>query len=347
MNTKWLVSLLALLLLGWGAWSYFSGRGLVTLNFTDAPLEKVLASFSRQADTDVVTDLAPSTKVTIDVKRVTPAEALDIIAARTDSGWRSACLTAPDRAAIDGILAAFRSGGDTSAWTSYGAGGFGMFGPAAALDLRFARWTPSGSGDLHAQLDEASQKTGIFAAAPADWKPAAAAPKAGPVGEAIHQLAQKAGGVYRDVFLLRGGRAGGAQDAGPGDGGGGRGGGGSWIGSRPVAAQANAGAPRRSPMDPAGAAERAQAQIALLPAAEQADAQRDLDTMKKLWAEVSALPEEERRAKMREFFSSPDMQDRMEQRRSAREAKMTPEQRMERARNYFERKMGKTQGAQP
>lgn len=320
----------------------------MTLNFTDAPLDKVLASFNRQAGTEVVTDLPATTTVTIDVKNVTPAEALEVIAARTEAGWRAVCLAAPDRAAIDGILSAFRSGGDTSAWTSYGPGGFGMFGPGAPIDLRLVRWTPSGGGDLHAQLDEASQKTGISAAAPTGWKPAAAAPKAGPVAEAIHKLAQNAGGVYRDVFLLRGARGGGpAADGGPGDGGGGGRGGGSWIGARPTAAPAEAGAPRRPPMDPAVIAERAQAQIALLPAAEQADAQRDLDMMKKLWAEVSGLPEEERRAKMREFFSSPDMQDRMEQRRSARDARMTPEQRMQRARNYFERKMGKTQGSQP
>ena len=50
------------------------------------------------------------------------------------------------------------------------------------------------------------------------------------------------------------------------------------------------------------------------------------------------MPEEERRAKAQEFFSRPEVAERMDERRLAREAKMTPQQRVDRAKRYFERK---------
>ena len=53
---------------------------------------------------------------------------------------------------------------------------------------------------------------------------------------------------------------------------------------------------------------------------------------------VADLPEEQRRAKAQEFFSRPEVQERMEDRRLARYAKMTPQQRIERSQRYWERK---------
>ena len=90
--------------------------------------------------------------------------------------------------------------------------------------------------------------------------------------------------------------------------------------------------------NPERLAERVEAQIALLPAAEQAKAREDFQTMRDFWQSVRDLPEEERRDKAREFFNRPEVQDRMEDRRLAREAKMTPEQRIDRSKRYWERK---------
>ena len=94
----------------------------------------------------------------------------------------------------------------------------------AALDLRAVRWSPSGSGDLPSLLEEASQKTGVLLAAPSDWKPAADAPKPGPIADAAPQLFRNAGGVCREVFLLR------PRPSRDDDGFGGGGRGGPWIG---------------------------------------------------------------------------------------------------------------------
>jgi hypothetical protein len=84
--------------------------------------------------------------------------------------------------------------------------------------------------------------------------------------------------------------------------------------------------------------ERVEAQIALLPAEEQPKARENFQMMREFWQSVRDLPEEERRAKAREFFSRPEVAEAMETRRLSRWAKMTPDQRIERNKNYWERK---------
>ena len=329
-----LPSLLILVLLVWIAWYIYSGWGLVTLNYKNAPVSTVLASISRQGGIEIATNLDPATPVTIQVKRVPPVEALDIVAVRTDASWRLAYLGAPDRAQIEAALAAFRAGSNSKGWSSYGGGGFGgmIESPSGtAIDLRRAVWNPSAQSELHALFDDASRKTGVFLAAPAEWKPPATAPRPDRVADAIPALIKKAGGTSREVFLLR------AQPQRDDEGDTPRGSRGGWIGGSPARATEGerGGGPR---MDPSLLAERMETQIALLPEAEQPQARKDLEEMRSFWQQVRDLPEEERRAKAREFFSRPEMQERMEDRRLAREAKMTPQQRIDRAKRYFERK---------
>lgn len=342
-----LFGLLAVLLAAWGGWRLYSTWGLVTLDVKDAPLRDVLAKIERQGGIDIETNLDPATPVTVQVRLVPPVEALDYVAVRTDSTWRLAYLGAPEAGAIDTVLGAFRAGQPTENWTSHGGGGFSLVEPAsgAALDLRNVRWTPGPAADLPAMLDDAAQKTGVLLAAPADWKPAAAAPKAGPVRKAVPELMAKAGGKSREVFLLSGSpnrgqqaqdemarfRArwiGAAPDRGP-AGGGGRGGG---------PGGGSGGGWGRMMGDPQQMAERAEAQVALLPKAEQAAAREELLAMRNFWESVKDLPEDQRREKAREFFTSPARAERMDERRTAREAKMSPAQRIERAKNYWERK---------
>ena len=342
-NTRKLVAPAALsLIVAWGAWLLISGWGLVTLDYRDAPVQIVLASIARQGGIEIISDLDPSIPVTIKVKRVPPGEALDIVAVRTDSAWRIAYLGADSNLKIDTAIASFRSGTPTDDWSAYGGGGFSFIESAsgAVLDLRKAKWTPSGPGKLHALLDEASRRTGAMTAAPTAWQPDAKAPGAGPLGRAIPQLLRSAGGVVREVFLLRGRPR---RDAGEPEFG--RGERGTWIGMAAARGERGGGP---SPMrgDPAQMAERIEAQIALLPRDEQPQARRDFEEMRKIWDSLKDLPEEERRAKAREFFSRPEVAERMEERRAAREAKMTPEQRIDRAKRYFERKKAAKEAAQ-
>jgi len=329
MKKRSFVALFAVLF-GGLAWHIYSGWGLVTIRVNEAPLNKVLESIGKQGSIEIVTNLDPTNKVSLDVYRVTPTEALDIVSVRTDSTWRVGYIGAPAKAAIDAALASFRSGQTAEDWSIYGAGGYGSIQAQSgqALDLRRVEWTPSGGGALHDLLAEASDKTGVLLAAPSDWKPVAKAPKAGPMAQAAPTLFRNAGGVSREVFVLRG------ESRNNTDAPEGRGRGGSWIGS--AARGDRSGGP---PRDPQRIAERVEAQIKLLPAAEQEKARAEATEMRNFWQSVRDLPEQERRAKAQEFFNRPDVQERMEDRRLARDAKMTPTQRIDRSRRYWERKV--------
>jgi len=130
--------------------------------------------------------------------------------------------------------------------------------------------------------------------------------------------------------LLRG-RGGPAEDDGPGDRRG------NWIGAAPNNG-GRGGGWMGAMGDPERIAQRVEAQIALLPAKEQPKARENFQVMREFWQSVRDLPEEQRRAKAREFFSRPEVAETMETRRLSRWAKMTPDQRIERNRSYWERK---------
>ena len=326
-----LLGLLALLATAWVAWQIYAGWGLVTLDVRNQPVAKVLASISRQGGIDIASNVAPATLVTLKVKRVPPVEALDIVAVRTEASWRLAYLGAPDEKSIAAALAAFRSGSEAAGWSSYGGGGFTVIEPqsGAALDLRRVKWTPGASGNLHDLLKDAAQKTGVLLTAVADWNPSAAPPAAEAIAEAAPRLFRQAGGVSREVFLLRARPRGEDEDSGRG---------GPWIGTSPDTNEGNSGGWRRAAGDPQATAERVEAQIALLPESEQAKARDDFQIMRDFWQSVRDLPEDQRRAKAQEFFNRPEVVERMEDRRLARDAKRTPEQRIERSKRYWDRK---------
>jgi hypothetical protein len=151
------------------------------------------------------------------------------------------------------------------------------------------------------------------------------------VASAAPKLFRQAGGASREVFLLRG-RGGSGEDEGPGDRRG------EWIGAAANSSGERGGGWMRAMGDPERVAARVQAQIALLPSAEQPKARESFQMMREFWQSVRDLPEEERRAKAREFFSRPEVAEDMETRRLSRWAKMTPDQRIERNKNYWERK---------
>jgi hypothetical protein len=192
---------------------------------------------------------------------------------------------------------------------------------------------------LPALLEEAAEKTGVLLAAPTDWKTSASAPPAGPIAKTAPRLFRDAGGVSREVFLLR------ARPQGEDEDGGGRGGG--WIARSSVSRNETGGGWMRAMGDAQRSAERVEAQIALLPEEERPKARDDFKMMREFWQSVRDLPEEQRRAKAQEFFNRPEVAERMDERRMAREAKMTPKQRVERAQRYLERKAAMKKSGQP
>jgi hypothetical protein len=94
----------------------------------------------------------------------------------------------------------------------------------------------------------------------------------------------------------------------------------------------------RGNFHPEWMAERAQARIAQLPAAEQGQAKKDFDEMRAFFEKMRALPDDQRRAAMDQFFNNPVVQERMAERMATRDEKSGPDRRTERARQYIQRK---------
>ncbi|MCX7868574.1 MAG: hypothetical protein N2322_01360 [Terrimicrobiaceae bacterium] len=333
-------ALLAVVLL----WRWIAGWGLVTVNFVEAPVSKVLAVMQRQTGIKILTNAPPETKVTLRVQRAPAFEALDLLAARMDGDLRLVFSLAPSRAAaragLEALNASFRPEGwrvISAGWGGRGGGGFGV--GDSAVDLRRVSLTPSAQDDLslEAFLNQAAAKSGAAFVIPQDWNPALSKlPRRGTVGQVAAAAARSARGHLaqaviitarpdRAEFAERGGQPGppGQERGGP-QGGGGQGGE-SWR-------------QRSGPPNPEWLAERVEAQIALLPKDEQAQARQDFQQMRAFWEEVRALPEDQRRAKFEEFMSRPEVQERFEERMAARDMKRSPEQRAQRYKRYVERK---------
>lgn len=329
-----------------GVFRWLFAEPSITLNVKDAPLSKVLKEFERQGHIKLVSNLDPAKTVTLLFDKTPVFDALETLAVRTDASWRLAYIAAPKKAQIDTVLAAFTSK-DTSQpeWTSYqlrgGGGGGGWVGTSdVPTDPRIFAWqvTPSDTKDLGSYFSQAAQKSPAFFALAPEWNPIIGKPPAsGPLKKSIPQLVSQAGGSVREVIMLedrpnfRGG-----DEAGEGRG----------EQTGPPADTTNRGprkevftnALRRQQPNPEWMAQRAEEAIKQLPAEEQAQARQDMVDMRGLMEELRKLPPEERRAKMEEVMNDPRVAERMEQRATARDSRMSPSQRSERSKRYVKNK---------
>ena len=319
-------------------WRWISGWGLVTIHAEKAPLSKVVKSIERQGGVRIVTNADPATPVTLSLDRAPVFEAIDTLAIRVDGDARLAFIAAPDKKQIADVLAAFTTGANPGGWNvlsaGFGGGGGGgmMSSSETVIDPRQIEWKMSDVPDRNLQtiLNQGAQKTGALFATPKDWNPLIgklpAAEKAGKMAAAAVSAAK---GRLEEIVLLtiRPPRPEGERNAGEG------GGPGRWESQLTVLSPA-----RGNRGNPEWMAERAQAQIALLPPAERQEAQTQFDEMRKFWESVRNLPEEERRARMEELMSRPEIQEKMEERMAQRDSKRTPEQREHRMKRYIERK---------
>lgn len=308
---------------------WIAGWGLVTLHEKDAPLGRILASVARQGGVRVECSLDPERRVSIDVDRVPPFEAIDTLAIRTDAAWRIVYLVAPTKEAIRQSQGSLQEGGKMDGWNTC----FYPLGPltggdGSSLDPRRMVWKAEGNpGDpagptLPKLVDEAAQKTGAMILFPQNWSPLVGSlPREAPVGKALSRLASSLNGHAEELFFLtQSTRRYGAGEERPSTGG-------------------------FASMDPRWLDERLQAQIALLPPTQQVAARKEYEERKALFAELRSLPPEERMAKLRQLMADPDVAVRLQDRRLLREAKMTPEQRISRAVSYLQRKGSMKSGA--
>lgn len=318
-------------------WRWVAGWGLITVDFKDAPIAVVIKEVGHQGGVRIVTNADPKTTVSLQMRKASLAEALATIAARIDGDTRLAYVAAPAVAQTEALLATFAANSSPEGWRIYnysgggmGFGGGGEIGEAA--DTRKKIWAVSDMPEktLQTYFDQGAQKTGVIFAAPESWNPSVAAPKTAEVRAVSREIASAAGGKLDEVYLVmvrpEGPRRDGRRVAG------------EYNNPEPPSSASFFPRWGRRQGNPQWAAERIQAEIQTLPADEKALAE---DVFAKFRAAM-ALPEDERRDKMRELFQDPKIQEKvqelMESRMSAQEGRRTPEQRAERYRRYIDRK---------
>ncbi|MGH8046432.1 MAG: hypothetical protein ACREKL_04230 [Chthoniobacterales bacterium] len=349
-RTKILLGLAVVLALAL-IWNWISGWGLVTVHVQGQEISKIIQSIERQGGIKIVTNAAPDTKITMDVDRVPPAEAVDVLAARLDANWTVGYVAGPTKADVTAGLTSFTDGGRNRDFRTFGFGGFGGFGggggmmevSATPIDSRLVVWKVSVSDtpNLHSYLDQLSQKTGLMAAVPESWNPdIPKTPGGGKAASALRSIIKSVNGVYREVFVIRVNdfdRFAGNQGAQPAQR---PGSDGNLGGPRPDGNADRGNGQRGGPgnFHPEWMQERAEARIAQLPAAEQPQAKKDFDEMRAMFEKMQALPDDQRRTAMENFFNSPAVQQRMADRMVERDEKSGPDKRAERSRRYIERK---------
>lgn len=305
--------------------------GLITLDFKDAPVSKVIASIERQGHVRIRTNVPPETPVTIQMKRVPLMEALETLSVRVEGDLRVLFAGAATKAQAAAGLEELASGKRPSEWAVAWFPSPGMLGGDTLADPQRLAVMPevTEKNDLQSALKQVAMKSGIMTAVPQDWNPEARMPKAtASAASIVKQLIQSSGGSVQEGYLLlahedrseRPRRTGETQGE---DRGGPPGGGERWG---------------RAAMNPGWMAQRAEAEIATLPPEERKAAKADFDEARKIFEEIRTLPEDQRRGKLEEMMSRPAVQDKMADRQAARDARQSPMQREQRMKSYIARK---------
>jgi hypothetical protein len=304
---------------------WISNWGLVTIHVKDYPLGKVIASIGRQGHVRIESSLDPSVPVSLDVDKVTPVQALDLLSARTEASWRLVFLAAPNQGDLRAAVLALQGAGSIDSWTTdFYPGPPFQSESGLALDPRRLSLSIEGTGqDLPRLLDQAAQKSGVMTALPMDWNPVAAKlPKPGTVSTVIPSLIREAHGKVAEFFYLaeRTRRPEGERPAGDQN------------------QQADQGPRVWEKMNADWREQRQLSQIALLPKAEQPEAKKRMTEQKAVFAEMQGLTPEQRRAKWQQMMSNPDRMLQMMDQQLLRQTQRTPEQQINRAVNYLNRK---------
>lgn len=344
---------------GYWIWTWISGWGLVTVRAYDQSFAKIQRSIERQGGIKIISNVPPETLLSMEVVRVSAADAVDVLAARVDGRWAVTYLAAPSKSELSGAMQSVMSPDDNSAYRTLRTRGGGMGGFDMVPDVRRVKWnvSPMEEQTLEAYLDQFVQKTGASVVFPSEWNPAVAKqPKSGVAGSALREMVKSAGGQVDEVFaiVVRPEGSGGDRGfGGEGEGSWGSGnvtrggpppsGGGSQRSEAP-SGSSSAGTPTQvrnaegGRNNPEWARERMMAQIEQLPAAEQAAAKKDFEDMRAFFEEVRALPPEQRRAAMEQRMNDPAVQERMMERETSRDIRQGPERRIARYKNYIARK---------
>jgi hypothetical protein len=312
----------------------WSNWGLITVDVNGKPLSEVIRSIEKQGHIVLKTNMDAAKPVSMHVYKVPLTEALETLASVTDSRWRLGYFFAPNSGAVKGALDSIAGGKRPEGWKNFDVPLFvrpGSLGDQAVpMDPRRDTWAVTEPQEKTLQAFLQAAATGVSASftCPEDFNPAVTkAPSSGAIRKSAPQLAKIANAKVEEVFLL--------------------------MGRPPGAETADAGRDRDddfSPGPPRGRGgpggrgpnpqmrERALAEIAKLPPSEQPAAKAEFEERDKFFTAMRDLPDEERRAKMEEFMSKPENQERMADRQAMGGERKTPEQRIAKYQNYVAKK---------
>jgi hypothetical protein len=340
---KILLGIAAVLAIGL-LWNWISGWGLVTVHVQDKPVADVIRSIERQGGIKIVTNAPADAVVSMDVDKVKPVDAVDVLAARIDGNWSIGYMAGASKTDVEAgltTLASGERGGGLRTFGLWGGGGGGFGGDVMGdvpVDARLVEWSvsPMDTSNLQSYLDQLSVKTGLMAAVPEGWNPDLSnQPSGGKAGDALKALVKSVKGAYQEIFVVRvmnrerfadGGRNGPGAEGGFG---GPRQDGGFNPPERTEAQQQQ----REQWMQ-----ERVMARLDQLPVEEREQAKKEFDEMRAMFDKIRELPEDQRRTAMQNLFENPAMQERMAERAASRDEKSGPERRAERSRRYVQRK---------
>jgi len=342
----WLLVSIVSLLLANGAYHWWRNRGLVTIHCEDWTPAKVVHEIERQSGAVVRTNLPDDLKLRIHVDKVPLGEALETLTTQAEARWRLAYVFAPKLPDAHTAVASMVSGTRPEGWKQVHVPLYGMGDDDGGVvqDPRKDLWTVKApeKADFQSYAQEAAQSVNAAFAFPEGWNPPVNhAPTSGAITEAAPSLAKAAGGRVLEVFLVekrnRESGRGGPPDRGPG---------GDEVGTPNFGGRRD-GDRRRGDREfsqgdrekmRAAFEQRARAEIDKLPADKRAAALAEFEERRKFFESLRDLPEEQRRAKMEERMNDPSAQQRMDNRMDSQNARMSPDQRVQRAKGYVDRK---------
>lgn len=313
---------IGLLIVGNIAWYFWNNWGLITIHAKGQPLGEVIRSIEKQGHVTVKTNMDLATPVQMDVTKVALAEAMETLSVVVDArGWRLTYFIGPDKATIDSALAGMGNRTRPEGWRN-------MYVPMMGIgqvhdvipDPRRDTWDvqPAPEANLHAYLEQAARHVSAGFVMPDKWNPTVAkAPSAGEISKTLPKLVKAAQGQYEEVFFLQGSRV--AEN----DSRGRRGGGGGDDDARGNFSAS---------MD-----ERIRNEIKKLPADEQTAALQEHEARRSFFEGLRDLSPEDRDARIQAYMEVPENQERMENANAARDARRTPQQRMQRGKQYLQR----------
>jgi hypothetical protein len=338
---KAILSATILLLLFAVTYWIWSNWGLITVDVNGKPLADVIRSIEKQGGIVLKTNLDPAKPVNMHVFKVPLTEAMEKLAAITESRWRLGYLFGPDSATLKLALEAYGTNGKRpEGWKNFDVPLFRRSGSddeVVPMDPREDTWNVKEPEDKTLQGFMQSAATGVSASftCPEAFNPAVSkTPSSGQIRKSAPQLAKIAGAKVQEVFFLMGRPPRTADsDQNP-------------DRDRERDDDGLPGGPRFGRGGPGGSRgasftlmrERQLAEIAKLPPSMQKSAKAEFEEREKFFASLRDLSDDERRAKFAEYMNNPANQDSMQNQQMKGNERNSPEQRLAKYQTYVAHK---------